>query len=138
MSEEIPDPNLPGLVVPSQDAGDNPPEPNTSDNTSTRAVRGSPAPLDSLNQVSDPIPDPFSPSGPSSSSHTLPPPSIPLPDPLPPAVSTPVVAAVSTNPSTHPSDPANQVDAQLLSQLNELGFEDTIAKIALVRTANTS
>ncbi|GMS80142.1 hypothetical protein PENTCL1PPCAC_2317 [Pristionchus entomophagus] len=142
MSEDIPDPNnLPGVIPHPQDAGYNPPEPNTSDNTSTRAVRGSPA---NLSQVSDPIPDPFSPSGAAPfarvdrSVSDLVGHSVPLDLP----VSAPIAAATepvsSANNLAHPVDPANQVDTQLLSSLQDLGFEEEIAKIALVRTTNTS
>lgn len=134
MSEDIPDPNnLPGLVPPPQDAGDNPPEPNTS-NTSTRAVRGSPA----ASQVSDPIPDPFSPAAavPPFRRLDLP---VPLPD-IPVSSQSGAAPQSSTAPANlaHPVDPANQVDPQLLAALQELGFEEEIAKIALVRTTNTS
>lgn len=137
MSEDIPDPNnLPGLVPPPQDAGDNPPEPNTSDNTSTRAVRGSPVP--SISQVSDPIPDPFSaPRVPQVPHFAVSSNLGSLPDvPTPP--SAPVAVEEAPPAPAHPVDPANQVDPQLLSSLQELGFEEEIAKIALVRTTNTS
>ncbi|KAF8382454.1 cox-16 [Pristionchus pacificus] len=137
MSEDIPDPNnLPGFVPPVQDAGDNPPEPNTS-NTSTRAVRGSPSP--SLSQVTDPIPDPFSPPSVLPFRRIDQSDRVPLPDiPVAAEINPTAQAIAPSNNLSHPVDPANQVDPQLLSSLHELGFEEEIAKIALVRTANTS
>uniref|UniRef100_A0A8R1UJH4 peptidyl-tRNA hydrolase n=1 Tax=Pristionchus pacificus TaxID=54126 RepID=A0A8R1UJH4_PRIPA len=134
---DIPDPNnLPGFVPPVQDAGDNPPEPNTS-NTSTRAVRGSPSP--SLSQVTDPIPDPFSPPSVLPFRRIDQSDRVPLPDiPVAAEINPTAQAIAPSNNLSHPVDPANQVDPQLLSSLHELGFEEEIAKIALVRTANTS
>ncbi|GMR59161.1 hypothetical protein PMAYCL1PPCAC_29356 [Pristionchus mayeri] len=129
MSEDIPDPNnLPGFVAATQDAGDNPPEPNISN----IAVRGFPVPTAA--QVLDPIPDPFSVAADppfhridQSGDHLL---------------DIPVAAQIDASPpvstSAHPVDPANQVDPQLLAALQELGFEEETAKIALVRTTNTS
>lgn len=146
MAENIP----PGDEIPELNAGqgDNPPEP-TSSNSSTQAVRGSPAHyfnshspsvLDPGTPSAPPVPDPFVGVSVSSPQPPVPPtPSSSQQQPAEPAPPSVDVPSSSTSSSIHPSDPPGiQVNREQLSSLLEFGFDEWTAVLALQKTGGVS